>query len=77
MKFEINFNNPKEYDDKFLIEKLGAKQEHHGDFYYLYVELEEVEDLENLLIDVDKGKDDMYSAVISFDPPTIFLDKGV
>lgn len=79
MRFEIDFNN--ESDDK-TIEMLGAKLVPTGALKYgpneIYViDINSIEELETLLKKVDKIKGDYYSAVISFDPPTIYLDNQV
>lgn len=80
MKFEIDFNY--ENDDKFLIEKLNAywvqtNSTKYAPFETLIVEVNTFEELEELLKIVNKEKKDYYSAVISFDPPTIYLDNKV
>lgn len=77
MKFEIDFN--RETDDKTL-EMLGAKlvptsAEKYGPFDKYEIEINTFEELKELIEKVDKIKNDYYSAVISFNPPTIFLDK--
>lgn len=74
MKFDIDFN--RENDDAFIL-SLGAKWEDFGGFSRMMIELDSFEDLEKLLNKVDGEKSDIYSAVVSFDPPTIFLDKDV
>lgn len=81
MIFEINFN--KETDDKTL-EKLGAKLVSTGYFnkyppFEVYqIEINTPEELEDLLKKVDSiKKESFYSAIISFDPPTIYLDNKI
>ena len=76
MKFEINFN--REDDDKTLIE-IGAQLEHHSDsrYSFYWVKLNSFEELEELLYKVEAIKGEYYSAVISYDSPTIYLDKDV
>jgi hypothetical protein len=80
MIFEIDFN--REPDDKML-EELGAKLVpipyalKYGLFDKYEIELNSFEELETLLKKVDFIKKDMYSAIISFDPPVIYLDKDV
>lgn len=71
MRFDIDFN--REEDDTFLL-SLGAEWEDFGGFSRLIIDLADFEDLEKLLKKVDKEKEGIYSAVVSFDPPTIFLD---
>ena len=74
MFFEIDFN--RENDDR-VIELLGATQSEKAGFVYYKINVDSFEDLQELLDTVDDLKDDSYSAVISFDPPTIFLDTDV
>jgi len=78
MKFIIDFN--REHDDT-LLESLGAKLENRCskddpcDSYA--ININSFEELEEVLGKVDKEKGYFYSAVISFDPPSIYLDKEV
>jgi hypothetical protein len=79
MKFEINFN--RENDDSVL-ELIGAKlvptnSTKYPPFEIYEVELNGFEDLEELLRKVDNIKGDLFSAVVSFDPPVIFLDNKI
>lgn len=80
MIFEIDFN--RETNDK-LLEIIGAKLVkldsaiEEPPFEVYKVEVDEFEDLEKLIAKVDKYTGRMYSAIISFDPPTIFLDSEV
>ena len=81
MLFEINFNQNKDKDDDFLL-TLGAKWVSTGEnkyppFEVLEIELNTFEELEVLLEKIDKEKKSMYTALVSFDNPTIFLDKDV
>lgn len=81
MKFEVNFNQNKEQDDDFLL-TLGAKWVSTGEnkyppFEVLEIEINTFEELEVLLEKIDKKKKSMYTALVSFDNPTIFLDKDV
>jgi hypothetical protein len=76
MIFEIDFNN--ETDDKTL-EDIGAKLVSTGatkypPFEHYKIELNGFEELEQLINTVDSIKGKFYSAVISFDPPTIYLE---
>lgn len=77
MKFEIDFN--RENNDKLLVEGLGAywetKNDNWGDF--VCIEIKDFEQLKELLEKVESLTGSYYDAVISFDPPTIFLDKDV
>jgi len=80
MKFEIDFNH--ENDGKFLTEKLGVEWVSTGSTKYppfevAQLEINSFEELENILKIVEDEKGDYYSAVISFDPPIIFLDNKV
>lgn len=78
MKFEINFNRVN--DDKTL-EELGAilvpipYAVEYPQFDIYEIELNTFEELEELLSKVKSIKKDYYSAVLSFDPPCIFLDE--
>jgi hypothetical protein len=76
MEFELDFN--REVDD-ITIELLGAKLIPTGvtkypPFEKWVINLETFEELEKLLEKVEKIKGKYYSAVISFDPATIYLD---
>lgn len=80
MKFEIDFNHG---TNDQLLESIGAKSEQtdsnkYGPFERYMIELNDFKDLERLLKILDlKDETKIYSAVISFDPPTIFLDDKV
>ena len=79
MTFQIDFNH--EDDDKTL-EEIGAKLVSTGTTKYppfeVYkIELNGFEELKQLINKVDSIKGKFYSAVISFDSPTIFLDNNV
>ena len=77
MKFEIDFNT--ETDDKTL-EQLGATlvpitwATKVGPFEKWEIEVADFCELEALLAKVDGIKGGIYSAIISFDPPTIYLE---
>ena len=76
MIFEINFN--RETDDETL-ELLGANlcwSEDNDNCFYT-VEVKDFFALEELLKKVDDIKKDYYSAVITFDPPTIYFDNKI
>jgi hypothetical protein len=79
MKFEIDFN--REANNNFLIKELGAKVESFEDFDRVTIEINSFEELEELLKKVNKGLNmpiyKEYLAVISFDPPSIYLDNDV
>ena len=82
MKFQINFNSSTFSDDNFLIDVLGAEVVETGSnkyppFELLYLEVKDFEQLEEILKIVDNHYGDYYSAVISFDSPTIYLDNKI
>ena len=79
MLFEIDFDKIGYYNDEFLIEKLRAykvptNSKKYPPFEVLHIEVEDFKHLEELLKKVDEEFGGFSSAVISFDPPTIFLD---
>ena len=79
MLFEIDFNTGNYVNDEFLINVLGAKLEpthsqKYPPFEVLHIEVEDFKHLEEILKKVDEEFGGFSSAVISFDPPTIFLD---
>ena len=79
MKFEIDFDKTGYYNDEFLIEKLGAykvptNSKKYPPFEVLHIEMEGFKHLEEILKKVDEEFGGFSSAIISFDPPTIFLD---
>ena len=74
MKFEIDFNYG---SNNTLLEQLGAIREDFEEYYIYSIEIESFEDLDALLHIVDSLTGDIYSAVISFDNPTIYLDNKV
>ena len=82
MKFEINFNQHKEQDDKVL-EELGAISKPTGSnkyppFDFYEIELNTFEELEQLLLKTDYLTGRKYhDAVIGFDPACIFLDTDI
>jgi len=79
MEFQIDFNDPNKYDDNFLIDVLGAEliptnSDKYPPFDVLKIEISDFEHLEEILRVVDKEFNCISTALISFDPPTIFLD---
>lgn len=79
MLFEIDFNT--ETDD-ITLETIGAVLVPTGSNKYppferYCVDLSDFSELENIINKVDKLKGGDWSAIISFDPPTIFLDKDI
>jgi hypothetical protein len=84
MVFEIGFNNLSFNDDNFLVKELGAYWVSTGSDKYppyeqLEIEVKDFKELERLLEKVNKGRNisEHYAAVISFDPPGIFLDNKI
>jgi hypothetical protein len=82
MVFTIDFNDINFNDDDFLVKELGAYWVSTGATKYppyeqLEIEVKDFRELERLLEKVDKHYDDIYSAVISFSPPTIYLDNKI
>lgn len=79
MKFEIDFNRTPNDE---ILNQLGAKLLPTGStkyppFEFYQIELNTFEELEELLKKVDLITNKMYCAIISFDPPIIFLDDDV
>ena len=80
MKFEIEFNDSNYNNDKFLIEELGAYyvptgSQKYPPFEILQIEVENFEKLKTIMDKVDKKFKGRYaSAVISFDPATLYID---
>jgi hypothetical protein len=75
MEFEIDFN--RHNDDRFLIDRLGAWVDRYDDFDAIKIEIKDLEELEMLLAKVNHCLGGEYSAIVSFDPPAIFLDDKV
>ena len=79
MIFEIDFNRE---TDESTLEEIGAKlvstgADKYPPFEIYKIELNTFEELEQLVNKVDSIKGKLYGAVISFDPPTIFLDDNL
>lgn len=74
MKFELDWNREIDFDN---LELLVDEIEHFQDFSRYNITLNSFEDLEKLLEKVKQIKGDYYSAVISYNPPTIYLDKEI
>ena len=79
MKFEIDFNHSDYYNDPFLIEALGGKLESTGSTKYppferVMIEVRDFEHLEQILKLVDEKFETISTALISFEPPTIYLE---
>jgi hypothetical protein len=75
MKFEVDFNNNKDRDDK-LLEKCGCKFEKQGEYPHYFIDLPNFEDLEIFINKINEGIDysKQFSAIVTFDSPVIFLD---
>jgi hypothetical protein len=79
MKFEIDFNDSNISNDKFFIDILQARYEptgatKYGPFEKLVIDLDNFEQLEWVLKKVDKEFNCISSAVVSYDPATIYID---
>lgn len=74
MIFQIDFNRPDPNNNKAFYKHIGAKLNTSDDYHFYEIELNTFEELEALIEKVNKKTGDWYSAVISFDHPTIYLD---
>jgi hypothetical protein len=79
MKFEIDFNDPNITNDDFLINTLGGKLEptgatKYGPFERVMIEVKDFDELKEILDKVDKEFKVISSAVVSYDPPTIYIE---
>lgn len=79
MRFEIDFNQNNHSNDEFFINELGAVlvptgSDKYPPFEKLEIEVRDFEELEEILEVIDIKFDTISSAVISFDPPTIFIE---
>jgi hypothetical protein len=77
MKFQIDFNERN--DDKFLIDVLGCYLVPTGSTKYppfevLMIDLKDFNDLKDILEKVDNKFGCLSSAIISYDPATIYID---
>ena len=80
MKFQICFNYSNYYNDKLLVDKLGAYyiptgSDKYPPFEVLEIEVEDFDKLKDILDIIDGELMTYSSAEISFDPPTIFINK--
>jgi hypothetical protein len=78
MKFKIDFNKANYNNDKLLIE-LGAYyvptgSDKYPPFEELEIEVEDFDKLKDIIEFIDRELKTYSSAVISFDPPSIFID---
>lgn len=79
MEFQIDFNNSEIQDDLFLVNVLGAKWTKTGSnkyppFEVLKLDVKDFNQLEKILKMVDNHFKSISTALISFDPPTIYID---
>lgn len=79
MEFEIDFNQSYYYNEDFLINELGGKLEPTGATKYppfekVMIEIENFNQLEEIVKKVNKRFETVSSAIISFDPPTIYIE---
>jgi hypothetical protein len=79
MEFEIDFNSIFINNDSFLVDVLGAKIVETGSkkyppFEMLKVEVKDFKHLENMLKLVDEHFQTSSTALVSFDPPTIYIE---
>lgn len=79
MKFQIAFNDPNYYNDRFLIEILCAElvptgSDKYPPFEMVQIDISGFEHLKLILETVYKEFNCISTALISFDPPTIFLE---
>jgi hypothetical protein len=78
MKFEIGFNDTEYQNDK-LLTKLGAKlvstgSQKYPPFEKFEIDIDNVDKIKAIVDTVDKELYAITSAIISFDPPTIYID---
>ena len=79
MTFEIDFNGSNKYDDNFLIDILGAGfmptgSDKYPPFEILKIEVRDFKHLEEILKQIDNHFKTISTALISFDPPTLYID---
>jgi len=79
MKFEIDFLEDGSHYEEFLVFELGGKLEptgatKYGPFEKIMIEIEDFNKLSDILNKVDERFKVFSSAIISFDPPTIFIE---
>ena len=80
MLYEIDFNRQ---TDEQTLQSIGAKlypipyATKHGPFEVYKIEIDKMEELEPILEKVKQIKGEYYSAVVDFDPPTIYLDNKI
>lgn len=79
MEFEIDFNSQDVSNDEWFINNFGGVlvstgSDKYPPFEKVVIEIRDFDELRELLEEVDKSFETISSAVISFDPPTIFID---
>ena len=79
MEFEIDFNDFNIDYTNYLINELGGKLGPTGATKYppfekISIEIENFNQLEEIVKKVDKRFETISSAIISFDPPTIYIE---
>lgn len=79
MIFEILFNQTDFYDDDFLINELGGKsvqreKQKYPPYDRIMIEVRDFEHLEEILKKADEKYKKSPSAVITFNPPIIFIE---
>lgn len=74
MIFQIDFNRVS--NDQLLLE-IGATKQETDEFIWYEIELNNFEDLAPILKKLKELTGEYYSAIISDDPWTIYLDKDV
>lgn len=79
MRFEINFNNPDINNDQWFIDNFGGElvstgSDKYAPFEIVMVEVKDFNELQKLLEKIDESFETISSAVIAFDPPTLYID---
>ena len=79
MRFEIDFNSSDINNERWFIDNFGGVLVNTGatkypPFEIVMVEVEDFDKLKNLLDKINKSFDCISSSVVSFDPPSIFID---
>lgn len=79
MKFEIDFNQADYYNDNFLINVLGGEliptnSNKYPPFEIVKIEVRDFEHLREIIEKVDKEFNCFSTALISFNPPTLYID---
>lgn len=80
MTFQIGFNHNDKNDTRDFYEFIGATFVNQDEFSYYEIEIKSFEELESLMKKINMkyfNNKFQYSSVVSFDPPTIYLDDNV